>query len=180
MAYITNKILPVCSRILLSRLTSYFSGPANILTPDELVRSNLDEHFGRYLGFFSKQANNNIVFALFSRPDFDQYPETVHVFYLNSNNRCIQPKESKLIKNFAPNFKISGSNCAIINVESCIDPIYNLGIILSALELNIGPRIDVEFRPNYVIKLGNSRMSMRSMSILPSPDCEITSHLLHL
>lgn len=139
MVYINDRVLSTATKILRSRLNNYRSLGANILEPNDVERSKLDDNFGSYIGYFIKRSNMELSFVLFIRDTVNPNDIKLFVFYLHKTYKQLQIWEIGKLKLFAPNYDLS--KYRLINISSPADRIYDISLFISALEAYVGPEL---------------------------------------
>lgn len=179
MSVITASSLLIATKILRSRLIKPQSIGANILDPEKAIASNIDDNFGKFIGFFVKRVNNEPCFVLFSRSDPNKTIDHLFIFYLRHKYAKIQQSELKLLKAKMPRLLVSSDEVklSVINVQSEAPKSCDLSILIQTVEFSLSPDLMTNFVDRQDIKTGKISSFVCFNPNLPLPKCNLTSIL---
>lgn len=176
MSIITPSSLKLATIILRSRLTKPSAIGANILDPESALATNLDENFGRYIGYFSKRMNSEPCFVLLAKSDPRGSVDYLFVFYLRHCYSKVQQSELKQLKNKLPGLsKIpSEVSTSVINIQSDSPRSCDLSVLMQAVEFSIHPNLMTNFVSRHDIRTGKVGSFVCLNPDTYSPDCDLS------
>lgn len=177
MSIITHSSLSLATKVLRYRLVKPSNIGVNILNYDTALNANIEENFGRFVGFFVKRANLEPCFILFSRSDPESNIDHVFTFYLRHNYSKIQQSELKLLKAKLPALsKPDLIQFSVINVYSDLPKTCDLSILIQAVEFSIHPNLMTNFVKRHDIRTGQISKLVCFNSNIPVPSCDLTKY----
>lgn len=173
MSIVTNSSLLLATETLRHRLVRPTNIGANILDPDKVFQTNIEDNFGRFIGCFAKRSNVEPCFLLFARSDPIDTIDYLFIFYLRHNYSRIQPSELKLLKEKFS--RLSKIDISIINVHSEAPQTCNLSILLQAVEFSINPSLMSDFVSRQDLKVGEVSSLVCFNANIPFPNCNLST-----
>lgn len=130
--------LSFVTKLLKYRLSSTARVNINIIPPNEAeLPPNLNEHLGRFVGYFIRLHNNDPSFVLFVREDPEKDISHAAVFYVGYHHQQIQPTElSRFSHKISRDIKL-----AAVNIASKVARYFDLSVLLQAVEFLLHPRL---------------------------------------
>lgn len=128
-------LLNMASIMLRARLAHRVPLGVNIISPYTAeLPADLNDHPGRFVGFFFWLEPDRPSFALLTRNQPGFGITHVHIFYPNGNHKEIPARERSRFskKKLAPHV-----NFGVVNLKSALPRMFDLSVLLAALELKL-------------------------------------------
>lgn len=144
----TTGQLELLSHTLRFRMVRPTTIGVNIIMPNDVSISKIDDHMGRYVGFFNNRPNGQPYSGLSCRND-DDIMTHLHVFYLRTEYKRIQPAELFLLSQFYGDLTKLAKG--VINIKPSMPKVCDASMLLQSVEYSIGPQLIQQYKTNQIM-----------------------------
>lgn len=169
MSLITKTDLSMATRMLSHRLTDPTKLNVTLIDLALDTAAEMEEYFGRYIGYFDLRPNGDPCFVLMARLVPGSEIDHLFVFYLRTNYRKVQKSEVQTLQKRLPS--LTKLKTAVVNIRTLAPRTCNLSILLQTVEFNISPSLLNDFRPVQIIYTDRGVRSVCFNPHIPYPDC---------
>lgn len=180
MVYVTNYHLYLATKLLRSRLIQPRAIGAQVLDYIDPQISKIDDHLGRWIGYFSKRANNTPMFVLFGRLDISEPFSHCFVYILRSRCTDVPSKELARIERFCPRSILSAMNIGLIRIEPKASAVCDFSVLINSIVLSLDPILIDNFKKLQIYKVGRGSNFICFNKNIDFPNCDVPAHLSDL